>query len=508
MTLTEEPANPPKVASRPRRRWPGQGLTDRALGRFAVPAAVWIASLSLFPYRAPRETITPQNELAGATPEGLDSHAIVFGMLGVLLGASRAAGSSSVLRAIAVVTLSCGVLELLQLLSVGRHPTVLDWLCNSAAVSIGLVLGRRWHAPLQRLVEPRERFLWRVIAIGASVALLLFLGAAQRGFALDGWAPDHALLVGNENGGGRAWSGRVGEIAVYPARLETEDAAALAAAAGDAALRRSMGAVGLWVFGGGPRAVNLALERRPSLDLHAPSGVAVSRDAAGLVHIDGERPWRARESTAALAAALSRTTELSIEVRMAVDDLTQRGPARIVTLSRDPFERNFTVGQQGDALVLRVRCGATGKSAAKYEGVWPAALRAGVAQHFVVTYREGVMHLLRDGVPFGDPYSIRSERAARNVITGGGPITAAFLWFLPLGFALGQGWPRRRRLARGATVAVAGLAPLAAVALSGGPWSVAWRVAVVGAVAVAAGELLVVVRGSVGQSRPRDGLAA
>ncbi len=37
---------------------------------------------------------------------------------------------------------------------------------------------------------------------------------------------------------------------------------------------------------------------------------------------------------------------LTIEAYIAVNDIDQIGPARIVTFSLDPYQRNFTLGQQ------------------------------------------------------------------------------------------------------------------------------------------------------------------
>lgn len=46
---------------------------------------------------------------------------------------------------------------------------------------------------------------------------------------------------------------------------------------------------------------------------------------------------------------------LQIDLRVRPFASRQAGPARIVTLSPDPKSRNFTVGQDGDALILRLR---------------------------------------------------------------------------------------------------------------------------------------------------------
>ena len=63
---------------------------------------------------------------------------------------------------------------------------------------------------------------------------------------------------------------------------------------------------------------------------------------------------RSKESPCWVAAAKqSHRLELSLRVRSFSTD--QSGPARIITLSLDPYLRNFTVGQESDDLVFRLR---------------------------------------------------------------------------------------------------------------------------------------------------------
>lgn len=50
---------------------------------------------------------------------------------------------------------------------------------------------------------------------------------------------------------------------------------------------------------------------------------------------------------------------LSIEVWFSPDNLSQTGPARIVSMSSDPLQRNFTIGQSGNDLAIRLRTSKT-----------------------------------------------------------------------------------------------------------------------------------------------------
>jgi hypothetical protein len=54
-------------------------------------------------------------------------------------------------------------------------------------------------------------------------------------------------------------------------------------------------------------------------------------------------------------AAAMRAKELQVQLELRPLALEQSGPARIMTLSLDPSRRDFTIGQQGNDLILRLR---------------------------------------------------------------------------------------------------------------------------------------------------------
>jgi VanZ family protein len=76
----------------------------------------------------------------------------------------------------------------------------------------------------------------------------------------------------------------------------------------------------------------------------------------------------------------------TIEVYIAVDDIGQIGPARIITYSLNTYQRNFTLGQENDSLILRLRTTESDEN-----GVYPhfranKVFEAGKKQHLTVTY--------------------------------------------------------------------------------------------------------------------------
>lgn len=94
------------------------------------------------------------------------------------------------------------------------------------------------------------------------------------------------------------------------------------------------------------------------VDLEISNPKAVRR-AEGLLEVRGETLIQSAKPASRIVDAVRRTGEITIEawIRPAGTDL--KGPARIVTLSRDSNERNFTLGQDGNKFDVRFRTTAT-----------------------------------------------------------------------------------------------------------------------------------------------------
>lgn len=75
----------------------------------------------------------------------------------------------------------------------------------------------------------------------------------------------------------------------------------------------------------------------------------------------------------------------------------QTGPARILTLSRDPWHRNFTIGQEGTDLILRFRTSSRSPNAMPQVRV-PGVFAAERWVDIQVAVEPGLMTLVIDGV--------------------------------------------------------------------------------------------------------------
>jgi hypothetical protein len=88
---------------------------------------------------------------------------------------------------------------------------------------------------------------------------------------------------------------------------------------------------------------------------------------------------------------------LTVEAVVTPATLDQDGPARIVSYSEGPAFRNFTLGQEGDDLVFRLRTSETDPNALAFEVVAPDVLQAGRRHHLAVTFDFEELRIFVDG---------------------------------------------------------------------------------------------------------------
>jgi hypothetical protein len=99
---------------------------------------------------------------------------------------------------------------------------------------------------------------------------------------------------------------------------------------------------------------------------------------------------------AKLLDACQNTNELSIEVVLTSASEKQGGPARIVSFSKDINSRNFTLGQDGNRLVLRLRTLDNDENANKIV-VDLVEIKKDQPMHVIVTYKPGKTVCYVDG---------------------------------------------------------------------------------------------------------------
>jgi hypothetical protein len=133
----------------------------------------------------------------------------------------------------------------------------------------------------------------------------------------------------------------------------------------------------------------------PPLDLRIADPKKVRQSAEGL-SITGPTLIHSGKPPARLIESIKRSEAITIEAWVRPADTKQNGPARIVTLSRDSGERNFTLGQDGDKLEVRLRTTKTSTNGMPALASKPRALKAEWAHVVYARDRAGKARLYVD----------------------------------------------------------------------------------------------------------------
>ncbi len=96
-------------------------------------------------------------------------------------------------------------------------------------------------------------------------------------------------------------------------------------------------------------------------------------------------------------AAFAAGGGLTVEARVTTASLDQSGPARIVTASSSPDDRNFTLAQEGADLVFRLRAGAADPNGVATQARVPAVFVPGREQRLAVSYDLATLAVWVDG---------------------------------------------------------------------------------------------------------------
>ncbi len=97
-----------------------------------------------------------------------------------------------------------------------------------------------------------------------------------------------------------------------------------------------------------------------------------------------------------LLKALKQSGKMTVEAVLTTPDANQSGPARIISFSSDASSRNFTIGQQGNLLVLRLRTPETGENGTDPE-IELAAIQPNRPTHIMLCYSPGSLQFYVDG---------------------------------------------------------------------------------------------------------------
>jgi VanZ family protein len=370
----------------------GEGRERSGRGAGSLWLAAWLIAVLIF-------TLSPfdfRPELAGkealqASVEEFRNvldialNVLLYAPLGALLVlrlGPRAYGPAVIAMAAGAAAFALSFsIEWLQQFQPSRTSSLVDVLANTVGAAAGSHVFRAFRARLaagvRRLRGASPGTCLAVLAV-CSLVVLFASGALQYGARPSNWDEEFFLLIGNEHTADRPWRGRVFQIDLSDAATPEEVVRQFAA--GD---RRNLrpGNIASIKFDAGARLEEAAgslpgLVWRGHASGSAADGLQVTEEA----WIESVRQPRE------FARRVRATGRFTLRLTCASDDPDQEGPARVLSYSFDPMQRNFTLGQEGSDLEFRLRTPNTGPNGTRSPLVVPGVFATSAAREILVTY--------------------------------------------------------------------------------------------------------------------------
>jgi len=299
--------------------------------RLLVPSIALIVVATMIPARLRHPSfIYVDNALE---PADFLNNILMYMPLGIALS------GSSLLRTFLFGFCLSATAETLQLGYVDRIPSAFDIASNTAGALVGYLVAMVWFRATG--FDPKSIRIPRPIAaVAFPVAIfgtiLLLIHPEKSDFS--NWSSTFHLAIGNELTGDRPWVGHISAYQIYPFAMAPSQIENFAQQAGHT--------------------------DHPAL----PSGGLIPSANSETRY---GRPLPSSDEELRFHDALVRQNQLSLLVSMRTNNLEQTGPARILTYSQDPSNRNFTLGQIRNTLTFRLRTptsGLNGTNPALYPG--------------------------------------------------------------------------------------------------------------------------------------------
>jgi glycopeptide antibiotics resistance protein len=280
--------------------------------------------------------------------------------------------------------------EVLQAFLPLRASTISDIITNTTGGGLGFLCFHLWRntiiAYALALLERIKRGLSSKKMIASFVVYMVLLCLISVGLPgamnLKTWDKTFPLLLGNEKTGDRPWQGYISELYIADKVLSKQQ---VTQAFSDKSVLGNLGdsLIGSYQLSGKG---NYRDRTRQLPDLSWQGQPSTSLDTKG-VFLNSNHWLETKTPATPLIERIRQTSQFTLDVTLATAKTIQPvHPARIVSLSNNPSQRNFTLGQENSDLVFRLRTPISGENGANPEIVIPGFFTDTNPHHIIITY--------------------------------------------------------------------------------------------------------------------------
>jgi glycopeptide antibiotics resistance protein len=316
------------------------------------------------------------------------------------------------LSAIAIGFLLSLTVEVLQVYIITRSPTITDLITNSVGSEVGFIGFHLWRLVVLKRTSQLQ-VLWQDLLasktlaaslIGYVIAMSLLSIALEKSTRLSNWDENLPLLLGNELTGDRIWDGKIADVCLANRAASTEDIAKLFNSGSECAgINDAL--VAAYDFTG--------KDNYRDRTGHLPDLIWIGKPENAIENgvWVGQKAWlQSKELPTALISKLSSTSQFTLSAKVTPSRIDQVGPARIISISRDSFHRNLTIGQLGQTFVLRLRTPLMGSNGKRPEINISKVFKDTTTHQIAVVYDRALLKIYIDTIP-----SVRQLRLTPDI---------------------------------------------------------------------------------------------
>ncbi|MCI0515239.1 VanZ family protein [candidate division KSB1 bacterium] len=325
---------------------------------------------------------------------------IPYGLLTAQCGRNRDWPFKKIIWCTFTISLLTSLVAEISQLYLIRTTSLSDVLFNSLGGILGAYLNQHWN-------ENHSLFKAFLINRGGSVvrrAARVYWAALVMVFSLpfwlnnfSNWNENYRLVIGNEATDDRPWTGILYELAIYDRTLTAEEVLQCAYQHRPESLEKNLLVRYIFKPQTGAKIPDCS-GAKPGVRLQIVDSTRVVSELTppGLRLLPGAKIWSI-SPMAPLVRRAQAKAQLAIEIRFQPGNLTQTGPARLVSLSANTNQRNFMLGQAGASLNFRMRTPLTGDNGARVDFFSQQPVLKPQIQHVIALFNHGVEQIYVDG---------------------------------------------------------------------------------------------------------------
>jgi glycopeptide antibiotics resistance protein len=289
--------------------------------------------------------------------------------------------------------------ELLQIFLPSRSPTPADLVNNTLGGLFGFICfyicnNKSFTHTVTSLqaIQTRQSPKQVVCFFIGYLCLALFISLVWQGATnLSNWNANYYLSVGNEFTGNKPWQGYISEIFIADKAISRNEASH---SLSDPSYFHQLGKSLVAHYKlNGKCCYQDQTGNQPRL-LWQGQPVSIGKSQGVFLN---EHHWlKTSAPVTTLSNRISQTSEFTISTAIATNNLDQKGPARIISISDSSLRRNLTIGQQGNSLDFRLRTPLTGENGTELNLKIPNIFTDNYLHHLIITYFRGTLHIYVD----------------------------------------------------------------------------------------------------------------